>query len=178
MATPEDINFDDYFKNAIDSLKNQQIEFEELLIVHTKEESLIELLNNYDFGNLTVTKLLWDKDPNYADQVNYGIKNAKGKWVSLFEFDDEYANIWFKNVAKYTEAYPEVQMFLPVVVEVDEKGVFAGLLTKRLLRQTFHRKWVFLQMTYYKITKIFKLLDVFSRKTLSKILEVSSLLLN
>jgi glycosyltransferase involved in cell wall biosynthesis len=113
-------NFDEYFKNAIDSIKNQQVELEELLIVHTSEESLIELLNNYDFGNLTVTKLLWDKDPNYCDQVNYGIKNAKGKWVSLFEFDDEYASIWFKNVKKYTEAYPEVQMFLPVVVEVDD----------------------------------------------------------
>jgi glycosyltransferase involved in cell wall biosynthesis len=133
-------NFDDYFKNAIDSLKNQQIEFEELLIVHTKEESLIELLNNYDFGNLTVTKLLWDKDPNYADQVNYGIKNAKGKWVSLFEFDDEYANIWFKNVAKYTEAYPEVQMFLPVVVEVDEKGVFAGFTNEATFAANFSQE--------------------------------------
>jgi glycosyltransferase involved in cell wall biosynthesis len=130
-------NFDDYFKNAIDSLKTQQIEFEELLIVHTKEESLIELLNNYDFGNLTVTKLLWDKDPNYADQVNYGIKNAKGKWVSLFEFDDEYASIWFKNVKKYTEAYPDVQMFLPVVVEVDEKGVFAGFTNEATFAANF-----------------------------------------
>ena len=130
-------NFDDYFKNAIDSLKNQQIEFEELLIVHTKEESLIELLNNYDFGNLTVTKLLWDKDPNYADQVNYGIKNAKGKWVSVFEFDDEYASIWFKNVKKYAEAYPDVQMFLPVVVEVDEKGVFAGFTNEATFAANF-----------------------------------------
>ena len=133
-------NFDDYFKNAIDSLKNQQIEFEELLIVHTKEESLIELLNDYDFGNLTVTKLLWDKDPNYAEQINYGIKNAKGKWVSLFEFDDEYASIWFKNVAKYTEAYPEVQMFLPVVVEVDEKGIFAGFTNEATFAANFSQE--------------------------------------
>ena len=130
-------NFDEYFKNAIDSIKNQQVELEELLIVHTSEESLIELLNSYDFGNLTVTKLLWDKDPNYCDQVNYGIKNAKGKWVSLFEFDDEYASIWFKNVKKYTEAYPEVQMFLPVVVEVDEKGVFAGFTNEATFAANF-----------------------------------------
>jgi glycosyltransferase involved in cell wall biosynthesis len=130
-------NFDEYFKNAIDSIKNQQVELEELLIVHTSEESLIEFLNNYDFENLNVTKLLWDKDPNYCDQVNYGIKNAKGKWVSLFEFDDEYASIWFKNVKKYTEAYPEVQMFLPVVVEVDEKGVFAGFTNEATFAANF-----------------------------------------
>jgi glycosyltransferase involved in cell wall biosynthesis len=130
-------NFDEYFKNAIDSIKNQQVELEELLIVHTSEESLIEFLNSYDFENLNVTKLLWDKDPNYCDQVNYGIKNAKGKWVSLFEFDDEYASIWFKNVKKYTEAYPEVQMFLPVVVEVDEKGVFAGFTNEATFAANF-----------------------------------------
>jgi glycosyltransferase involved in cell wall biosynthesis len=78
-------DFNEYFEKAIMSLKNQQIKFEELVIVHTKEQSLIDHLESYDFGDLNVTKLLWDKDPNYADQVNYGIKNAKGTWVSLFE---------------------------------------------------------------------------------------------
>jgi len=75
-------DFEDYFEKAITSLKNQKIEFEELVIVHTNEESLVTILNNYDFGNLTVTKLPWDKTPNYAEQVNYGIKKAKGTWIS------------------------------------------------------------------------------------------------
>ena len=119
-------NFDEYFEKAITSLKNQQVEFEEVVIIHTSEEQLVTLLNGYDFGNLTVNKLLWDKEANYCDQVNYGIKNAKGTWISLFEFDDEYSSIWFKNVDKYITSYPEVQMFLPVVVETDEKGLFAG----------------------------------------------------
>jgi hypothetical protein len=119
-------DFEDYFNKAIESIKNQQVGIEELIIIHTSEESLVSHLNGYDFGDLTVTKLLWDKDPSYMDQVNYGIKNAKGKWVSLFEFDDEYSSIWFKNVKTYSEAYPEIQMFLPVVVETDDKGVFAG----------------------------------------------------
>ena len=88
-------DFDDYFTKAITSLKNQQIPFEELVIVHTSEESLVDILNSYDFGDLNVTKLLWESTPNYANQVNYGIKNAKGTWVSLFEFDDEYSSIWF-----------------------------------------------------------------------------------
>ena len=119
-------DFDEYFEKAILSLKNQQIGFEELVIVHSQEQSLIDILDSYDFGDLNVTKLLWDKEPNYASQVNFGIKNAKGTWVSLFEFDDEYSSIWFKNVKKYVESFPKVQMFLPVVVETDEKGLFAG----------------------------------------------------
>ena len=130
-------DFDEYFEKAINSLKNQQIEFEELVIVHTQEDSLISFLESYDFGTLNVTKLLWDKSPNYSEQINYGIKNAKGKWVSLFEFDDEYSSIWFKNVKKFSESFPNVQMFLPVVVEVDEKGLFAGFTNEATFAANF-----------------------------------------
>ena len=133
-------DFDEYFEKAISSLKNQTVGFEELVIVHTQEESLIDHLNSYDFGDLNVTKLLWDKDPSYASQVNYGIKNAKGTWVSLFEFDDEYSSIWFKNVQKYVESFPEVQMFLPVVVETDEKGLFAGFTNEATFAANFSQE--------------------------------------
>ena len=133
-------DFDEYFEKAISSLKNQTAGFEELVIVHTQEESLIDHLNSYDFGDLNVTKLLWDKDPSYASQVNYGIQNAKGTWVSLFEFDDEYSSIWFKNVQKYVESFPEVQMFLPVVVETDEKGLFAGFTNEATFAANFSQE--------------------------------------
>lgn len=133
-------DFDEFFEKAITSLKNQLVKFEELVIVHTQEQSLIDLLNGYDFGDLNVTKLLWDKDPNYGDQVNFGIKNAKGQWVSLFEFDDEYSSIWFKNVQKYIESFPEVQMFLPVVVETDEKGLFAGFTNEATFAANFSQE--------------------------------------
>ena len=133
-------DFEEYFEKAISSLKNQTVGFEELVIVHTQEESLIDHLNSYDFGDLNVTKLLWDKDPSYASQVNYGIENAKGTWVSLFEFDDEYSSIWFKNVQKYVESFPDVQMFLPVVVETDEKGLFAGFTNEATFAANFSQE--------------------------------------
>lgn len=133
-------DFDEYFEKAILSLKNQQVGFEELVIVHSQEQSLIDLLDSYDFGDLNVTKLLWDQEPNYANQVNFGIKNAKGTWVSLFEFDDEYSSIWFKNVKKYVESFPEVQMFLPVVVETDEKGLFAGFTNEATFAANFSQE--------------------------------------
>ena len=133
-------DFEEYFEKAISSLKNQTVGFEELVIVHTQEESLIDHLNSYNFGDLNVTKLLWDKGPSYASQVNYGIQNAKGTWVSLFEFDDEYSSIWFKNVQKYVESFPEVQMFLPVVVETDEKGLFAGFTNEATFAANFSQE--------------------------------------
>jgi len=137
-------DFDELFAKAINSLKEQKVDFEELVIVHTQEETLITVLDNYDFGNINVTKVLWDKEPNYASQVNYGIEKAKGTWVSLFEFDDEYSSIWFKNIKKYSESYPDVQMFLPVVVEVDDKGMFAGFTNEATFAANFTQEMGFL----------------------------------
>lgn len=137
-------DFDDFFKKAIDSIKNQKVEIEELVIVHTPEESLVEFIDSFDFGNLSVQKLVWNEPPNYSGQVNFGIKNSKGTWVSLFEFDDEYSSIWFDNVSKYSEAYPDVQMFLPVVVETDDKGVFAGFTNEATFAANFTQEIGFL----------------------------------
>ena len=137
-------NFGEYFEKAITSINSQSVEIEELLIVHTPEETLVEFLNSYDFGTLNVTKILWDKDPNYSEQVNHGISNSKGTWISLFEFDDEYSSIWFKNVKKYIDAYPKTQVFLPVVVETDEKGTFAGFTNEATFAANFSQEMGFL----------------------------------
>ncbi len=137
-------NFDEYFEKAITSIKTQTVGIEELIIVHSSEETLVNFLNDYDFESLNVVKLLWDKEPNYSGQVNYGISNAKGTWISLFEFDDEYSSIWFKNVQKYIESYPNVQAFLPVVVETDEKGMFAGFTNEATFAANFTQEMGFL----------------------------------
>jgi hypothetical protein len=120
------IDFDDYFKKAIDSLKEQKIQFNELVIVHTDETFLVNFLNNFDFGDLNVVKEVWVDTPNFADQVNRGIELSSSEWVTILEFDDEYSKIWFDNVKKYSEVYSDVSVFLPIVVDVDSKGLFAG----------------------------------------------------
>jgi len=130
-------DFSEYFDKSIKSIQTQSVLPEELVIVHSNEQKLIDYLDSYDFGELNVVKLLWDKSPNYSEQVNCGIKNSKGKWFSLFEFDDEYSAIWFKNVKKYIELFPEVQVFLPVVIDTDEKNAFAGFTNEATFAANF-----------------------------------------
>lgn len=137
-------SFDEYFEKAIKSLQQQIVGFEELIIVHTKEEQLVNKLKSYDFGELNVRLLEWDKSPNYQSQVNYGVENSTSEWISLFEFDDEYANIWFKNVEKYSKAYPSVDAFLPIVVDVDEKEVFAGFTNEATFAANFAQEMGYL----------------------------------
>jgi glycosyltransferase involved in cell wall biosynthesis len=133
-------DFSEYFDKAIKSIQNQLVKPEEVIIVHSSEESLVSHLNGYDFGELNVIKLNWDNEPNYSEQVNFGIKNSKGNWISIFEFDDEYSAIWFKNVKKYSEVYPDVQVFLPVVVDTDDKNMFAGFTNEATFAANFSQE--------------------------------------
>jgi hypothetical protein len=126
LNTTNQKSFSELFDRSMKSLKNQLIGINELVIVHSGEAKLKEFLDSYDFENLTVNLVENLGDFDFASQVNLGVKNAKSKWVSILEFDDEYSTIWFKNVKRYVDAYPEVNAFLPLVVDTDEKGMFAG----------------------------------------------------
>lgn len=137
-ATARD--FDELFEKSIQSLKTQKVQFKELIIVHTDENELVSTLNSFDFGDLNVKKLVWKDEPNYCSQINYGVENSDSKWVSFFEFDDEYSNIWFKNVKLYSDSYPDVDAFLPIVVDIDSKGLFAGFTNEATFAANFSQE--------------------------------------
>ena len=120
-------DFSEFFEKAIESIKKQTSPIDELVLVHTNEEKLMSFINNFDFGGLNVKKIQNDSEnTDFQSQVNLGISNATSEWVSILEFDDEYSNIWFKNSLKYMDIYKDVDAFLPIVVDIDEKFVFAG----------------------------------------------------
>lgn len=137
-------DFDEYFDKCITSIKTQLTQVDELVIVHTNETSLVEKINEYNFEDLNVIKLEWTDEPNFMSQVNFGIKNSKNKWVSILEFDDEYSKIWFKNVKEYVESYPDVDAFLPIVVDVDEKGMFVGFTNEATFASNFTQEMGYL----------------------------------
>ena len=58
-------DFDEYFNKAIKSLQIQDVSLNELIIVHTEEETLVEKLKNYNFDNLNVKLLLYTGKPNF-----------------------------------------------------------------------------------------------------------------
>jgi len=119
-------DFDILFERAIKSLQIQLTEINELVIVHTDEDGLKTKLQNIDYSGLTVNFIENTGNFDFSSQVNLGVENAKSKWVSILEFDDEYSSIWFKNVHRFVNAYSDVDAFLPLVVDTDEKGMFVG----------------------------------------------------
>ena len=137
-------NFDEYFLNAVSSVLKQKKEINELIVVHTAEENLVEKLKSFDFSGVTVNLLQYDGEPNFCSQVNYGVDNCSSEWFSILEFDDEYSTIWFKNAKKYSEIYRDVSAFLPIVIDVDDKGTFAGFTNEATFAQNFSQEMGFL----------------------------------
>lgn len=130
-------DFDEYFDKSIKAIHQNDTKPLELVIVHTEEEQLCKFLESYDFGELKVKKIKHKGNANFSDQINLGIKKSSGEWISFYEFDDEFSKIWFKNVKQYIEHYPDVQVFLPIVVDIDEKGVFAGFTNEATFAANF-----------------------------------------
>ena len=80
----------------------------------------------------------------FANQVNLGILKSETKWNSILEVDDEYSKIWFKNVKKYIDSYNDVDAFLPIVVEVDNKLTFQGFTNEATFAANFSQEMGYL----------------------------------
>jgi len=125
--------------NAIKSVQEQLALPSELVIVVPKGSEVSEYIKLYDFGAIKsiVTIAENEGETDFATQFNYGVSVSKSDWISLLEYDDEYANIWFKNVNKYIDAHKDVEIFMPIIVDVDSEGKFIGLTNEAVWAQSF-----------------------------------------
>lgn len=127
------------FGNAIKSVELQKVRPDYLLIVVPKGSDLAEELKAADYGALTGTVVIVENDgpTDFASQINFGVSQSTTDWVSILELDDEYANIWFKNVVEYRKSHPNVGIFLPIVVDVDSNSNFIGFTNEAVWASSF-----------------------------------------
>jgi len=128
------------FSNAVQSVREQIVRPDELIIVVPKDSEVSTYVKtSFDFGDIKDITVIAenDGDTDFASQVNYGVSVCQSEWFSILEFDDEYAKIWFKNVVEYRTAHSDVGIFLPIVVDVNSEGHFIGLTNEAVWAQSF-----------------------------------------
>jgi GT2 family glycosyltransferase len=127
------------FHNAVKSVETQLVLPDELVIVVPKDSTVLEYVKNVDFGTIKhIVKIVEnDGDTDFASQVNFGVSKANGEWVSFLEYDDEFSNIWFKNVIKYKKVYDNVGIFMPIIVDTDTNGNFIGFTNEAVWANSF-----------------------------------------
>ena len=74
--------------------------------------------------------------PNMIYVINF-IEKCDTEWFSILELDDEYSNIWFKNVIEYRAAHTNVDIFMPIVIDVNENNEFIGFTNEAVWAQSF-----------------------------------------
>ena len=63
---------------------------------------------------------------DFCSQVNLGIEKCDTEWFSILEIDDEYKSIWLKSTNEYVKTYTDVDVFLPVVKDINTDGNFVS----------------------------------------------------
>lgn len=125
--------------NAVKSIELQSVKPDEVLIVVPMGSDAAEFVRTADFGGIKDIIYVCQNQgaTDFATQFNFGVKEARSEWVSLLEYDDEYATIWFKNVVEYRDAHPNVGLFMPIVVDVDANGSFVGFTNEAVWANSF-----------------------------------------
>jgi Glycosyl transferase family 2 len=116
------------FSNAVKSVGLQLVVPDELVIVVPTGSETAEYVKSFDYGKIQeiVSIIENNSETDFASQVNLGVEKSKSDWVSILEYDDEFSNIWFKNVVQYKDAHPNVGIFMPIIIDVDAAGNFIG----------------------------------------------------
>lgn len=127
------------FANAVTSVKEQIIRPDELVIVVPKGSEVSKYIKDFDYGDFktSVTIAENDGETDFSSQANFGVGACKSEWFSILEYDDEYAKIWFKNVIKYRNAHPNIEVFLPIIIDVDGGNNFIGLTNEAVWANSF-----------------------------------------
>lgn len=87
------------FNKALDSLNNQELLPNEIIVVSNKDNS------KYIKKHKNVVFVQNDGDTSFASQVNIGVENCNGDFFSVLEIDDEYSSIAIKEFVNYHDNY-------------------------------------------------------------------------
>jgi len=122
-----------YLDNAVQSVINQEDvdSIPKIFIVHPPqiENVLKEFVEKQyvkykdkEIPNETITLIKNTQKTDYQSQVNFAVDYVTTDYFSVLEFDDEYSNSFMKNASIYIETYPQIDIFLTMMIETNEKN--------------------------------------------------------
>jgi hypothetical protein len=73
-----------------------------------------------------------------------GIENCTTEWFTILEVDDEFKPNWLKTVNEYTKEFIDVDVFLPIVKDINVEGEFVSFTNESVWAYGFCDKQGFL----------------------------------
>jgi hypothetical protein len=129
---------------AVESIAKQE-QIESLPLIYIVFPALIEadvigwrdsMLRLYQ-DKLTFVLVKNEGKTDYQSQVNLAVDTATTDYFSVLEFDDEYSTTFFRNVVLYIAIYPEIDVFMTMMIEVNEQNQGVKLTNETVWAQQF-----------------------------------------
>ena len=117
--------------NAITSVKGFHEDVKLTIVCPTPLISKLEtfISEMTDIQDLEIKKLPNStNETDFVSQLNLGIEDCDTEWFSILEIDDEYRKIWLSSMKEYMETYTDVDVFLPIVRDVNVEGKFLSFM--------------------------------------------------
>jgi hypothetical protein len=126
---------------AVKSVENFKENVKLLIVTPEKISTKLETLIN-DFKNILEIEVLINNSKNtgFAYQVNLGIENCNTEWFSILEIDDEYKEGWYSTFNEYKNYYKDVDIFLPIIEDINPNGTFGGFTNESIWAYGFTEK--------------------------------------
>lgn len=116
---------EDYSKmlfNAVKSVEDFHNDVKLLIVCPNEVKTEIDKITLSE--KLEINYNVHTGETDFCSQVNRGIQNCGTEWFTILEVDDEFKPIWLKSMNQYVSENPEVDVFLPVVKDINVEGKF------------------------------------------------------
>jgi hypothetical protein len=108
--------------NAVNSVDDFHNDVTLLIVCPSDVKSEIDTMNLSE--KLEIKFDVHNSNTDFISQVNRGIQSCETEWFTILEVDDEFKPIWLKSVTQYVNENPDVDVFLPVVKDINVEGKF------------------------------------------------------
>jgi hypothetical protein len=116
--------WDDYHKEMFDnSVKSVEQFYNDVKLLIVGPKSVTSKIDSVS-DKLEYKLIINEGATDFCSQINLGIDNCETEWFSILEVDDEYRPTWLKSVSDYSNENPTVDVFLPIVRDINVEGKF------------------------------------------------------
>lgn len=135
-----DGDYNEMLNNALLSVEDFHEDVKVMIVCPNKIKS--ELKNLSQKLEIKILENVGQTD--FCTQVNLGITNCDTEWFTILEMDDEFKSVWLKSMNEYMNEYKDVDVFLPVVKDVNVEGKFLSFTNESVWAYGFTDKQGFL----------------------------------
>jgi hypothetical protein len=149
--------YEDMLKNAVSSVEDFHNDVNLMIVYPNALDEKIKTIPLSDKLNILYTSHNLPVG-DFCSQVNFGIEKCETTWFSILEIDDQYKPIWLKSMNEYLNTYKDVDVFLPIVKDINVEGNFISFTNESAWaygfteRQGFIDNEVLLEFQNYQIS--------------------------